>query len=83
MKHTAKSTHQPEASVDPAQQQGAGVPGDVAAIEAGYHRAAFYSFKFEQRRRLVYWGYFSKLIDRLYSNHMPPLARHKQAAQDR
>jgi len=48
-----KPTHQPEAPIDLAQQQRPRVRGDVAAIEPGHHRAAFYGFKFEQRRRTL------------------------------
>ena len=48
-----KPAHQPKAAIHLAQQQRAGVRGDVAAIEAGHHRAAFYRFKFEQRRRTL------------------------------
>ena len=44
---------QPDRPVGLAQQQGAGVRGDRAAVEAGHHLAALDGWKFEQRGATV------------------------------
>ena len=43
----AEPTDQAQAAIHLAQQQRPRVRGDVAAIEAGHHRATFNRFKFE------------------------------------
>jgi len=69
-------TDQPQATIHLAQQQTAGVRGDVAAIEAGHHHAAADRFKFILLRATLcrHRGAPSGRVKLFLQNHFPRFA---------